>query len=76
MFKVYTVTSGCCYSGIALIAANSAEEANEFIRSFKGWDTDNKCNSYGHDFVTEDDIIEGLFAEQTGYIYDGIRYTG
>lgn len=76
MFKVYEVTSGCCYSGIALVAANSADEANKFIRHFKSWDTDNKGNSYGHDFVTENDVIEGLFAEQDGYIYDGIIYTG
>lgn len=76
MFKVYEVTSGCCYSGIALVAANSAEEANKFIHSFKACDTDNMGNSYGHEFVTEDDVIEGLFAEQDGYILDRIYYTG
>lgn len=76
MFKVYKVTSGACYTGYALVAANSAEEANKHIATFKNSDKDNTCDSWGYDKVYEDDRIEHLFSDEEGIIDYGISYSG
>lgn len=74
--NVYEVSSGCHYSGFALIAAENAKEANKFIQEFKDEDKDNYYNSYGYEFVEEYDVIEDVFAERKGFITHGIRYSG
>ena len=77
MFKVYDMMVTGPYSGTVLIAATSAEEANNLIRNFKASDPDNKYNSYAYEAdLTEDDVVEGLFAEDTGWVYDRVTYTG
>ena len=77
MFKVYDMMVTGPYSGTVLIAASSAEEANKIIQKFKDSDPDNKYNSYAYTAdVTEDDVVEGLFAEDTGWVYDRVAYTG
>lgn len=48
MFKVYKIHSKPHYAGYALVAANSVEEANEFIKSFEDSDGNNYCDSYGY----------------------------
>ena len=44
MYKVYHMNPGACYGGFALIAAMSAEEANEYIANYKEQDSSNACN--------------------------------
>lgn len=77
MFKVYDMMVTGPYSGTVLIAASSAEEANRLIQKFKDCDPDNQCNSYAYDAdLTEDDVVEGLYAEDTGWVYNKVTYTG
>ena len=75
-YNIYEVSSGCHYSGFALIAAENAAEANKLIQKFKDEDKDNFYNSYGYELVEEYDEIEGIFAERKGFITHGIRYSG
>lgn len=76
MFKVYKVYSEPHYAGCALVAANSAKEANEFIKSFKDSDENNCCDSYGYCYVDEDDLIEHLSSDIEGLIEQSIYYVG
>ena len=76
MYKVYYMSPSSCYSGFALIAAMSAEEANECIANFKERDSNNKYDSYGWTYVYEDDAIEELSSNVGGIIYDHIYYSG
>lgn len=77
MVKVYDMMVTGPYTGTVLIAAASAEEANRMINGFKATDPDNKYNSYAYDAsLTEDDVVEGLFAEESGWVYDKVTYTG
>ena len=64
------------YHGYALVAAHSAAEANEHISVFKEFDANNKYDSYGWSYVSEEDVIEGLSADCEGIVHDTIRYTG
>ena len=76
-FPVYKITPNQgCYSGMALVAANTAAEANEFIDSFKEHDTKNVNDSWGYGCVDEDDKIDYLFSTVTGIIDYGIWYRG
>ena len=77
MYKVYDMMVTGPYNGTVLIAASSAEEANNFIRNFKASDPNNKYNSYAYTpDLTENDVVEGLFAEDSGWVYDRVTYTG
>ena len=76
MYKVYEIPVEYCYDGTSLVAANSAEEANEFIKSFKESDPNNECDSFGYGFVDEHDIIPHIYADIEGIINYGIRYFG
>lgn len=76
MYKVYAVTASCYYDGLSLVAADSVEEANEFIERFKKNDKNNRCDSWGYDKVYEHDLIDGLYAEEKGFVYYGISYRG
>ena len=76
-YKVYKIDGECCYSGYSLVAAETAEEAREYIRSFKRHDPHNEGNSFGYyEYITDEDQIEGLWAEEPGIIHYGIIYCG
>lgn len=75
-YKVYEINSKCSYIGTSLVAAKSAEEANEFIESYREIDKDNKCDSWGYSDVSEEDVIENLWSEESGIINHGISYYG
>lgn len=75
-FPLYKVSAKIHYAGVALIAAESAEVANEFIRQFQEVDNENVCNSWGYDTVTEDDKLDYAFGTLQGIIDYGIFYTG
>lgn len=72
MFNVYEVRPGGYYYGIALVAANSAEDANEHIRKFKDGDPFNVCCSHGYEPVNEDDKLADLHSNVEGVVYRGI----
>lgn len=74
MYKVYRIYSKMDYTGYSLIAANTAEEANWMIEDFKKSDSRNLNDSYGYDYVDENDVIENLHADYTGFILHGINY--
>lgn len=75
-YKVYLADSEICYTGIAIIAAESAEEANSYIESFKYCDKNNSANSFGLCYVKEDDQIPELSSSKKGIIYNTIMYIG
>ena len=74
MYKVYVIDSKMYYTGYALVAAENAEMATKEIEIFKKADKDNS-KGY-HSSVSEDDALEGVFSENSGIIFHGIRYTG
>ena len=74
LYKVYQIPSKIYYSGYSLIAANSVEEANKMIETFKESDPRNLQDSFGYRLVDEYDIIEGLYADHDGFILHGINY--
>ena len=76
MYKVYHMNPGTCYDGFALIAAMSAEQANEYIANYKEQDASNVYNSYGWTYVYEDDVIENLTSSVGGIIYNYVYYSG
>lgn len=76
MCNVYKIESCTCYSGISLVVAENAEEANSFIDSYKNCDTGNYGDSKGYCHVDECDKLEGVFGESKGIIYYGIFYSG
>ena len=76
MYKVYAIQSKTCYRGMSLISANDAEEANSFIEEFQKSDKTNIFDSWGYMMVDEDDVIEGLWAEEKGIVHYGIYYNG
>ena len=75
-YKVYLIDSLSHYLGSALVAADSAEEANELIDEFKDSDTKNRADSYGYSYVDESDRIESVFSIRKGIVHFGIYYRG
>ena len=77
MYKVYIINPLLsCYCGASFVAAKTAQKANEFIKSFKKSDPDNKCNSYGYSFVDEEDALNGIYSDDEGIVHMGISYSG
>ena len=76
MYKVYKIDPVTYYRGMSLVAADDAKEANRFIDNYKKVDTDNYGDSLGYCYVDENDLIDGLFAEEEGIVYYGIIYSG
>ena len=77
MYKVYVIDSKMYYTGYALVAKENAKMATKEIEIFKKADKDNSMDSKGyHSSVSEDDDLEGVFCENSGIIFQGIRYTG
>lgn len=74
LYKVYRIYSKIDYTGYSLIAAKTAEEANWMIEDFKKSDTKNRLDSYGYDYVDENDAIEDLYSDRVGFILHGIDY--
>jgi hypothetical protein len=76
-FKVYKVDADGPYSGYSLVAAENSEQATQYIKDFKNYDSNNECDSWGYcDIIIEEDQIEGLFSEKPGIINYGISYCG
>ena len=76
-FPVYKIFPLAHYGGSALVAANSAEEANEFIDSFREVDKNNSANSWGYEHVTEEgNRLDYIYASYTGILDYGIYYSG
>ena len=76
MYRVYKIDSGVCYHGISLVAADNKDEANDMIKKLKESDSNNTMDSWGYELVEEDDVIDGLYAEEKGFVYFGITYFG
>lgn len=76
MFKVYTIESKNAYTGISLVAACDATEANEIIQEFRDTDRENIMNSYGYSNVDESDVVQDVYARRKGIMLYGISYTG
>lgn len=75
--KVYRVTPRLgCYGGWSLVAAHTAEEANQIINKFIKDDPKNYMDSWGYDQVSEYDVVENVYSEQEGIVYMGIYYSG
>ena len=76
-FKVYHIQpNSSCYAGFALVAAENAERANQFISYFKERDSSNRSNSRGYSFIDESDVIEGIYSEDDGILKYDIFYCG
>lgn len=75
-YNVYVIPAECNYSGVALVAAENAEKANQYIDAFITEDSHNECNSYGYCHTSEYELIDEIYAERPGIIYRGIYYTG
>lgn len=75
-YKVYVIDSDAYYHGKAIVAAESAEEANKFIDDFVHNDPHNQSDSWGYSHVDEDDAVEDVYAERKGILYYGIHYSG
>ena len=76
-YKVYEILPKFgCYHGLSLVAAESAEKANQVIRKFINDDPNNNMDSWGYSLVEEYNIIEGLYSEQEGIVHMGIYYYG
>ena len=76
-YKVYEISPKLgCYRGLSLVAAESAEKANQIIRKFIADDPNNNKDSWGYNYVAEYNIIEGLYSEQEGVVHMGIYYYG
>lgn len=75
-YNVYEINCTRLYNGYALVAAEDANEANNFIEQFKKEDSDNYCDSNGYCYVGKGDVIEDLYSERKGIIKYGIYYSG
>lgn len=75
-YKVYQINPLSCYRGYALIAAETADEANAFIMDFQEHDKNNRMDSWGYDKVDESDVIDGIWAEDKGFVNYKIYYSG
>lgn len=75
-YRVYEISSSVGYDGIAIVAADNAEAANVIIKNFKDDDPQNREDSFGFKFVTEDDLIPELSSHMPGIILNRIIYIG
>lgn len=75
-YNVYKIYPNAHYSGSALVAASSAQEANTHISAFKESDENNNCDSWGYRNVNETDIIEDTYSERNSILDYGIYYSG
>ena len=75
--KVYEVSPNYYYSGYALVGAENAKEAKQYILDFKERDKDNKFDSWGYDeCIDECDLLENVYTEEKGILIYKIYYTG
>ena len=63
-FNVYQISPNPGYHGFALVAAESVQEANDFIESYKDEDRNNTFDSWGYSFISDYDLIEGIFQKK------------
>lgn len=60
-----------------LVAAENAEEATAIIENFQKLDLNNELDSYGiNSHFDKSDVIEGVYAEKRGIIFNTIIYIG
>jgi len=76
LYKVYKIEANSSYIGTSLVAARTADEANNYIDNFREIDKDNKSDSWGYHNVSEDDVLENIWSSEVGIIDYGIRYCG
>lgn len=76
--KVFRCDPKANYSGMALVAANTAEEANKVVEAFKACDYFNTADSHGYGKIYDDDCIPYLTANYNypEIILYGIFYSG
>lgn len=72
--NVYEVLPKSNYAGRALVAAESTDEADQFIMQFKQRDPNNEGDSWGYDRTYY--IKEHLYSDVKGIIDYGIYYIG
>lgn len=75
-YNVYEVPSRICYSGVSLIAGESAEQVNKIIHDFKESDPANNESSWGYENISEEYKIDHLYSDVPGIICKGIYYFG
>ena len=74
--NIYISRCEACYTGYSIVAAKTADEANEYIKQFKERDKGNLGDSKGYSFVDEDDIVREVYTERSGIVLHGIHYNG
>lgn len=76
-FYIYQAYIKQNYTGEVLVAAENAEEATVIIKNFQKSDPNNELDSYGiNSHFDESDVIEGIYAEKKGIIFNTIMYAG
>lgn len=75
-YKVYEIDPTYGYHGKALVAANSAIEANKIIDEFQQEDSDNVSDSRGYSHVDEFNCISSIRSEEKGILLYEIYYDG
>lgn len=76
-YNVYEIIpNSLYYGGMSLVAAESTEEANDFIDEFIKSDTQNYNDSLGYNHIDEYNIMDHLYSDEKGIIYYGIYCCG
>lgn len=79
-YNVYKIDTGGryagCYSGISLVAAENADEANKIISKEIKEDVNNANDMWGYGMVDEYDIVENVYSDVKGIVLYGIYYKG
>lgn len=76
IYKVFKVSPNIFYGGFSLIGAESAEEANQYIKEMKASDPNNTYDTFGYTYVDSYDEIDDVFTKTKGIVYGGIYYRG
>lgn len=76
MRNVYLIDTHTGYFGTALVAAKNIEEANEFIAKYKQEDIGNEQNSLGFCNVDELDLLDNVYSNKKGIIFNAIMCGG
>lgn len=79
-YNVYKIDTGgryaSCYSGMSLVAAENADEANKIISKEIKEDVNNANDMWGYGMVDEYDIVENVYSNVKGIVLYGIYYRG
>ena len=69
-YHVYQIIAKKPYDGSSFVAAENANEANEFIRRFKEQDHSKLSDAYS--FVEDWNLVENMFSTKKGIVGYGI----